>query len=181
MQDEIMLAKTCLLQKSDDSMNSSMNSVIRLLDQTYQRLLCDENNKTNNDNDEVDAVVVVDNDKSSNVKQTNNLSQDCSEKLFNEYNEQQCPNNNNNNINGELEDASKYQPVNVTRMVNGTTQPTLNLQNVTSNDDIDFSLQNEVSSASSSSILSSSLSSSRTSSKHVSNKKVELIFDSQIF
>ena len=41
MQDEIMLARTCLLAGEK---TNSMSSVIRLLDQTYQRLLCDENN-----------------------------------------------------------------------------------------------------------------------------------------
>ena len=182
MQDEIMLAKSCLLEKSDDSMNSSMNSVIRLLDQTYQRLLCDENNKTNNDNNNDD--VVFDNDKSSKVTQNNNLSRSSSkdEDLVTVYKEQQPPKLNINNIvNGEQTNASKSQPANVTKIVNGAILPYSNLQNVTINDDIGTSLQNEVSSASSSSILSSSLSSSRTSSKHVSNKKVEFIFDSPIF
>ena len=181
MQDEIMLAKSCLLEKSDDSMNSSMTSVIRLLDQTYQRLLCDENNKTNNN----DEAVVVSNDKLSNVKQTNDLSRSSSkdENLVTVYKEQQPPKHNQSNdiVNGESKHAPMSQPVNVTNIVNGTTRPTPNLQNVTINDDIGSSLQNEISSASSSSILSSSLSSSRASIKHVSNKKVDFIFDSQIF
>ena len=172
-----MLAKSCLLEKSDDSMNNSMNSVIRLLDQTYQRLLCDENNKTNNNNDDVVA--------NDNVKQTNNLSRSSSkdENLVTSLcKEQQPPKCNQSNNIEEFKHASKSQPANVTNMVNGTTtRSTSNLQNVTFNDDIGSSLQNEISSTSSSSILSSSLSSSRTSSKHVSNKKVEFIFDYKLF
>ena len=56
-----MLARSCLL--SGDSTKDSMSSVIRLLDQTYQRLVCDENNTTSADTPH--------NDPASNLKQHN--------------------------------------------------------------------------------------------------------------
>jgi hypothetical protein len=67
MQDEIMLARSCLL--SGDNTKDSMSSVIRLLDQTYQRLVCDENNTVSADTPH--------NDPSSNGKQ-HNLSRSAS-------------------------------------------------------------------------------------------------------
>ena len=61
MQDEIMLARSCLL--SGDNTKDSMSSVIRLLDQTYQRLVCDENN--------TDTTDTQPNDPTNNGKQHN--------------------------------------------------------------------------------------------------------------
>ena len=62
-----MLARSCLL--SGDNTKDSMSSVIRLLDQTYQRLVCDENNTTSADTPH--------NDPPSNGKQ-HNLSRSAS-------------------------------------------------------------------------------------------------------
>ena len=164
MQDEIMLAKSCLLENqlsgsgNDENSKSSMSSVIRLLDQTYQRLLCDESNS----------------DKQSNPTHSNNISRSNSKDK--NIVAKEHINDNNCEKSASREDIKVKSP-----------QPILSIQRETkvasevshsSNPTNDITgQQNETSSTSSSSMLSSSLTSSNTSSnikkkQIVSNKKV---------
>ena len=161
MQDEIMLARSCLL--SGDSTKDSMSSVIRLLDQTYQRLVCDENNTTTTD--------TQDNDPVSNVKQ-HNLSRSASkdqtsvkEVISNQYTKEEITKN---------EDKSIKPAPNIKNqaaLVKETNHVTNNTESYKTS-----SHHNEISStASSSSIVSSSLSTTvqpPNASKAVSNTKV---------
>ena len=151
MQDEIMLARSCLLA-GDETTQTSMSSVIRLLDQTYQRLLCDENNS------DKDSNVTHNNLSRSSSKDKNIIKEEATEKLKHDKKVTSNPQ-------PDLSNAK------VNKLLNGTS-PSLNKASI--NDIASSSLQNEVSSTSSSSIISSSLSTSQThhEMEHVSNKKV---------
>ena len=154
MQDEIMLARSCLL--SGDSTKDSMSSVIRLLDQTYQRLVCDENNTVTTDTQP--------NDPTNNGKQ-HNLSRSASkdqtsvkEVISNEYVKEET---------ATSEDKSTKLAPNV-KETNHVTNNTESYNTST--------VHNEISStASSSSIVSSSLSTTvqpPNASRTFSNTKV---------
>ena len=172
MQDEIRLAKSCLLEsqlsggENDETSKSSMSSVIRLLDQTYQRLLCDENNA----------------DKQSNATHSNNISRSNSkdknivvkEQLNINHCEKSASNEEHKLNNVQLFPSKQSE----TKISNEATLS----PNLTTDDVIGH--PNETSSTSSSSLLSSSLTSSNTSStakkkQIVSNKKV--VFDPYSF
>ena len=157
-----MLARSCLL--SGDSTKDSMSSVIRLLDQTYQRLVCDENNTTTTDDTQH-------NDPVSNVKQ-HNLSRSASkdqtsvkEVISNHYTKEEITKNEDKSI--------KPAPSinNQAALVKETNHVTNNTESYKTS-----SHHNEISStASSSSIVSSSLSTTvqpPNASKTVSNTKV---------
>ena len=118
-----MLARTCLLAGEK---TNSMSSVIRLLDQTYQRLLCDENSI----------------DKNSNVTLNSN-----NQHILNEHNETDVCKNGDTNM---KIDASPRTPSNVnTASMNGT-------ETSTTTTTISSNLQNEISSTSSSILSASS-------------------------
>ena len=119
-----MLARTCLLAGEK---TNSMSSVIRLLDQTYQRLLCDENNI----------------DKNSNVKHNNSNH----EQIIKEHDA--CKNE---DTKMNIDDPSQSQtPLNSNVIsMNGKETSTTTSTTITS------SLQNELSSTSSSALSASS-------------------------
>ena len=164
MQDEIMLAKSCLLENqfsgsgNDENSKSSMSSVIRLLDQTYQRLLCDENNS----------------DKQSNATHSNNISRSNSKDK--NIVAKEVLNINNCEKSASKEEHNVKHPQPVLSIPNDTKQSNEVLHSFNPANDI-TGHQNETSSTSSSSITSSSLTTSNTSSnikkkQIVSNKKV---------
>ena len=168
MQDEIMLAKLCLLENqfsgsgNDETSKSSMSSVIRLLDQTYQRLLCDESNS----------------DKQSNPSHSNNISRSNSKDKSIVVKEHQTINNCEKSASKEELKVKSPQYVlskqSEIKIPRETFNPAIPSNDVAGQ-------QNEASSTSSSSILSSSLTSSNTSSNAkkkqiVSNKKVAKSF-----
>ena len=164
MQDEIMLAKSCLLENqlsgsgNDENSKSSMSSVIRLLDQTYQRLLCDESNS----------------DKQSNPTHSNNISRSNSKDKNIAVKEHLNVHNCEKSASKEELKVKSPQPILSIQRETKVANELLQSSNPT--DDI-TGQQNETSSTSSSSMLSSSLTSSNTSSnikekQIVSNKKV---------
>ena len=164
MQDEIMLAKSCLLENqhsgsgNDENSKSSMSSVIRLLDQTYQRLLCDENNS----------------DKQSNPSHSNNISRSSSKDKNIAVKEHLNVNNCEKSASKEEIKVKLPQPILSIHNEKNIANQLLHSSNPTN--DI-TGQQNETSSTSSFSMLSSSLTSSNTSSnikkkQIVSNKKV---------
>ena len=164
MQDEIMLAKSCLLENqlsgsgNDENSKSSMSSVIRLLDQTYQRLLCDESNS----------------DKQSNPTHSNNISRSNSKDKNIVVKEHLNVNNCEKSASKEEIKVKSPQPIlsmqSQTQVASELLHSPNPIKDITGQ-------QNETSSTSSSSMLSSSLTSSNTSSnikkkQVVSNKKV---------
>ena len=166
MQDEIMLAKSCLLENqfsgsgNDENSKSSMSSVIRLLDQTYQRLLCDESNS----------------DKQSNATHSNNISRSNSKDKNIVAKELLNINNCEKSASTEEHNVKSPQPILSTGISKDTKQSHEVLHSSNSANDI-TGHQNETSSTSSSSITSSSLTTSNTSSnikkkQIVSNNKV---------
>ena len=168
MLDEIMLAKSCLLENqfsgsgNDENSKSSMSSVIRLLDQTYQRLLCDENNA----------------DKQSNATHSNNISRSNSKDKNIVVKEQINLNNCVTSASNEEHKLKNVQPFLSKQSETKVSNEATIASNLTNDDAIGH--PNETSSTSSSSLLSSSLTSSNTSSNAkrkqiVSNKKV--VFD----
>ena len=140
-----MLARTCLLAGEK---TNSMSSVIRLLDQTYQRLLCDENNPADKNN-------------SSNVKNNN--------KMIKEQNHDMCKNDDGDDDTKLKMHASPQTLINANNatIVNGTETSTTASTTASS-------LQNELSSTSSS-VLSASSSHISNEAKHVKNQKVDKI------
>ena len=142
-----MLARTCLL--SGEKTNS-MSSVIRLLDQTYQRLLCDENNIDKNSN------ATKHNDQQQNLKEQNHENADKNDEEITKM---------------EIDASSpqtKTTPLNANVISMNGRAPSTSTSTTTSS-----SLQNELSSTSSSALSASSQISNEI--KHVSNKKVALI------
>ena len=143
-----MLARTCLLAGEK---TNNMSSVIRLLDQTYQRLLCDENNT----------------DKNSNVKHSNDDSNNQPQSI---KEQSQDVSKNGENTKMTIDVSSPQTPLNANNAIsmNGTETSTTTASTLTSN------LQNELSSTSSSALSASSQISNEI--KHVSNKKAEITF-----
>ena len=170
MQDEIMLAKSCLLENqfsgsgNDETSKSSMSSVIHLLDQTYQRLLCDESNS----------------DKQSNTTHSNNISRSNSKDVNIAVKEQLDINN--------CEKSASKEELRVKSpesILSKESETKISSEILHPSNDVS-GLQNETSSTSSSSILSSSLTSSNTSTnikkkQIVSNKKVSKLFSNFSF
>ena len=154
MQDEIMLARSCLL--SGDNTKDSMSSVIRLLDQTYQRLVCDENNTASADTQPNDST---NNGKQHNLSRSGSKDQtSVKEVISKEYVKEET---------ATSEDKSTKLAPNV-KETNHVTNNTESYNTST--------VHNEISStASSSSIVSSSLSTTvqpPNASRTFSNTKV---------
>ena len=154
MQDEIMLARSCLL--SGDNTKDSMSSVIRLLDQTYQRLVCDENNTASADTQPNDST---NNGKQHNLSRSGSKDQtSVKEVISNEYVKEEIT-------------AKEDKSIKLAPNVKETNHITNNTESYNTS-----TVHNEISStASSSSIVSSSLSTTvqpPNASRTVSNTKV---------
>ena len=154
MQDEIMLARSCLL--SGDNTKDSMSSVIRLLDQTYQRLVCDENNTASADTQPNDST---NNGKQHNLSRSGSKDQtSVKEVISNEYVKEEIT-------------AKEDKSIKLAPNVKETNHVTNNTESYNTS-----TVHNEISStASSSSIVSSSLSTTvqpPNASRTFSNTKV---------